>query len=326
MSLSSDLCEPMHAIVVDPSRVVLKVVSELIVERGDTVTEFHDSAAALRSVTSDTTVDVLITSLEVQPITGLELCWQARLAAGAQRPLYIVVISSSSDDRRLAEALDCGADDLIAKPVKRVELHARLRAAGRLALAQRHLVLLAETDPLTGLLNRRAFFERLNVELQNRAKSVPISAILFDIDHFKTVNDAYGHDVGDQVIKRIATEAAKFSPLTGRMGGEEFALIVDHHDEKKAIRLADGLRRACTKLAFDADGLPFSVTGSFGVSAWMEGETADKMLKKADIALYQAKAAGRNRVQGSTQPAPPVASDDGLSRIRRRGLSRYAAD
>ena len=151
----------MHAIVVDPSRVVLKLISQLLADRGDRVSQFVDSHAALRCIKADSTVDLLITSLEVQPIAGLELCWEARVAISAGRPLYIIVMSSLRDEQKLAEALDCGADDLIAKPVRKVELNARIRMAGRLKANQLHLVHLAETDPLTGLFNRRAFFTRL---------------------------------------------------------------------------------------------------------------------------------------------------------------------
>ena len=152
----------MFAAVVDPSRVVLKLIAKLLAERGGTSIEFTNSSAALRRVKEDIAIDTLITSLEVQPLTGLELCWEARMAMPARRPFYIMVMSSLSDESKLAEALDCGADDMIAKPLNPLEFHARMRMAGRLKQAQLHLVRLAETDPLTGLLNRRAFFEQLN--------------------------------------------------------------------------------------------------------------------------------------------------------------------
>jgi two-component system, cell cycle response regulator len=137
--------------VVDPSRVVLKFISGLLAERGDRSSEFQDSNAALRKIQADPAVDVLITSLDVQPMSGLELCWEARTAIPAQRPLCIIVMSSRSDKNKLAEALDCGADDLIDKSANPLELHARLRVAARLKATQLHLVQLAETDPLTGL-------------------------------------------------------------------------------------------------------------------------------------------------------------------------------
>lgn len=294
----------MHAAVVDPSRVILKVVTQLLAQRGDTASEFQDSDAALRRIKSDPSIDVLITSLEVQPISGLELCWETRLAIPAERPLYIIVMSSLSDESRLAEALDCGADDLIAKPVKPLELHARLRMAGRLKAAQLHLVKLAETDPLTALYNRRAFFDRLNERISTPERAASLSAVLLDIDHFKRVNDVYGHDIGDLVIKRIAGEASKVSNLVGRLGGEEYALILEGYPENRAMKLSDTLRRNCAEIPFTVGNETFTVTCSLGVSRWVAGDSADDLLKKADVALYRAKTEGRNRVRsiGYDQP------------------------
>jgi two-component system cell cycle response regulator len=289
----------MHAAVVDPSRVVLKIMMQLLAEQG-TVSGFVDSDSALQCIKNDPTVDVLITSLEVQPMSGLELCWETRLAISAERPLYIIVMSSLGDERKLAEALDCGADDLIAKPVKRIELLARLRMAGRLKSAQLDLVRLTETDPLTGLLNRRAFFDRLTKLLKNPDNAVPVSAIMLDIDQFKRINDIYGHQVGDAVIKRIAIEVDKVAGDVGRLGGEEFAIVLKGYDENRAYSLADNLRQSCANIQFIGNGEPFHVTCSFGVSEWSGIDASDDLLKQADVALYQAKASGRNCVQRAT--------------------------
>lgn len=309
----------MHAVVVDPSRVVLKLVGDLITERGDKVTELMDSASALRLIREDPTVDILITSMEVQPMGGLELCWEARMAVTAQRPLYVIVMSSSgSDEEKLGEALDCGADDLISKPVRRLELHARMRMAGRMKQAQLHLVRLAETDPLTGLLNRRAFFERLSASLVKRKPESALTAILFDIDHFKRINDSYGHDVGDLVLRRIAEEAGTRAALVGRLGGEEFALIMENMELEKVYRLTDSLRRACSAMPFTANGEKFNVTCSFGISIWSGNDIADNLLKRADIALYQAKEAGRNRVQIYGQAIDMEDFPDRVTRKRKR--------
>jgi two-component system, cell cycle response regulator len=308
----------MHVAVVDPSRVVLRLVGDMIGQRGDTVADFLDSASALRAIQNDPSIDVLITSLEVQPLGGFELCWEARLAAKERRPLYIIVMSSLTDDNRLAEALDSGADDLIGKPLRRLELHARLRMAGRLKSAQLHLVRLAETDALTGLLNRRAFFERLQPLLQRAGKDNPLSAMLIDIDHFKQINDTHGHDIGDGVIRRVGQEISKRADIVGRFGGEEFAMILENHDQAKSFRVADSLRRALERLPLGAASHPFSATCSFGVSAALAGDTPDTLLKRADIALYQAKLGGRNRVQMGDPAALATDVPDGTIRKHSR--------
>lgn len=286
----------MHAAVVDPSRVVLKIIAQLLANHGS-VSGFVDSDAALRFIKNDPTVDVLVTSLEVQPMSGLELCWETRLAISPDRPLYVIVMSSLRDESKLAEALDCGADELIAKPVTGIELHARLRMAGRLKSTQLDLVRLTETDSLTGLLNRRAFFARLGKLLKQASNGSPVSAVMLDIDHFKLVNDHYGHQVGDAVIQAIAAEANKIAGIVGRLGGEEFAIVLTGHDENSTYRIADDLRENCAGIQFFENNNPFQVTCSFGVSQWTKEDSPDDLLKKADIALYQAKQSGRNCVK-----------------------------
>jgi diguanylate cyclase (GGDEF)-like protein len=308
----------MHAAVVDPSRVVLKLLTKILAERGDRVTEFTDSDSALRCVKNDPSVDILISSLEVQPLTGLELCWEARMAMPTRRPLYVMVMSSLSDESKLAEALDCGADDLISKPINPLEFHARIRMAGRLKAAQLHRVRLAETDSLTGLFNRRAFFEQLSSKLVNVKPATAPAALLVDIDHFKRVNDSYGHLAGDEVIRLVANEVAKASELPGRLGGEEFAAIVDAVPENRLMKLAENLRRSIAEMTYTADGRTFQVTASIGVSRWMQDDQPDDLLKRADVALYKAKAEGRNRVSSIGDPIVVIPEVQTVVRHHRR--------
>ncbi len=292
----------MHAAIVDRSQVVLKLVAKLFTDRGDAVSTFVNSERALQRIRTDPSIDVLLTSFEVEPLTGLELCWQARLAAGTRRPLYIVLMSSRGDQKHVTQALDCGADDLIAKPISRDQLNARLRMAARLQSLQLHLLKLAETDALTGLFNRRAFFDRLHTRLDEQDGGQPLSAIMFDIDFFKRVNDIHGHQVGDQVIATVAAEAARCGGLAGRLGGEEFALILSGADDAAAFLVSEDFRMRCAALVFHGKDGPFSITCSLGVAGWIEGELADDLLLRADIALYDAKANGRN----CTRTAPVV--------------------
>ncbi|GJD51891.1 hypothetical protein OPKNFCMD_4650 [Methylobacterium crusticola] len=287
----------MHIVVVDPSRVVLKVISGLLTPRGHSVDAFTDSREALGFVTDNASVTALITSLEVRPIGGLELCWSARLLADAHRPLYIITMSSARNARNLAEALDSGSDDFIDKPPGAEELYARLRAAERLTGMQRQLIRLAETDALTGLLNRRAFLQRVTEATDRVGAHGRLGMILVDIDHFKSINDQHGHDVGDAAIRGVSQELAEEAGgIAGRLGGEEFALALPGRSLADAEATAGRLRLRCTQLRFKGSRGPVQLTASFGVSEWSEGETVVGLLKRADIALYEAKTGGRNRV------------------------------
>ncbi len=285
----------MHIVIVDPSRVALKVIAGLLTPQGHAVYAFTDSREALVYLADHEQVDALITSLEVQPIAGLELCWQARLLAETRRPLYIIAMSSLHNTRNLGEALDSGADDFISKPPSAEELHARLRAAQRMTGLQRELIRLAETDTLTGLLNRRAFSARMHEATERLGTNGRLSLVLADIDHFKAVNDTHGHDVGDLAIQAVAGEIAK-AGLAGRLGGEEFGLLLPGLDALQATEVAQGLRLRCQALLVKGHRGPIRLTCSFGISEWSEGETIEGLLKRADIALYDAKAAGRNAV------------------------------
>ncbi|KAA2236518.1 GGDEF domain-containing protein [Salinarimonas soli] len=286
----------MHIVIVDPSRVALKVISGLLTPNGHFVHAFTDSREALVFLADNEFVDALITSLEVQPIAGLELCWQARLLAETRRPLYIIAMSSLHNTRNLGEALDSGADDFISKPPSAEELHARLRAAQRLTGLQRELIRLAETDPLTGLLNRRAFTTRSREATERLGPHSPLSLVLVDIDHFKAVNDTHGHDVGDLAIQAVAAELAKVGGIAGRLGGEEFGVLLPGQSAIHATEVANALRLRCQALLIKGHRGPVRLTCSFGISEWSDGETVEGLLKRADIALYDAKAAGRNSV------------------------------
>ncbi|MDR7035296.1 MULTISPECIES: GGDEF domain-containing response regulator [Methylobacterium] len=285
----------MHIVIVDSSRVVLKIVAGLLEPRGHRVDAFTDSQEALDFLTQTASVRVLITSLEVRPLSGLELCWSARLLAEARRPLYVVTMSSARNARNLAEALDSGADDFIEKPPGAEELHARLRAAERLTTLQDELIRLAETDPLTGLLNRRAFFARMEAAADRVGNHGRMAAILVDIDHFKRINDEHGHDVGDAAIQAVARLIGA-EGIVGRLGGEEFAVALPHRSLEEGEAHAGRLRLLARDLRIRGSRGPVRLTCSFGVSGWSEGETVAGLLKRADIALYEAKSSGRDRV------------------------------
>jgi two-component system, cell cycle response regulator len=287
----------MRILLVDPGRTALKIVTRLL-EAGDhEVRGFTDEMDALDYLGRDPDVDALLTSVELGRMSGLELCWQARIVAGDRRPLYIIVMSSNYERGHLIEALDSGADDFIGKPPVTEELYARLRAASRVVGMQRDLIRLASTDPLTGSLNRRAFFRLAGEACERAASGKQLSAVMMDIDHFKKINDFYGHDVGDTVLRGVAEQAAKIDgAVFGRLGGEEFAMMLEGRNAQQAHVVADGLRVLMTQLSFPSSKGAVSLTCSFGVTEHHAGDAIDSMLKRADVALYEAKTNGRNRV------------------------------
>lgn len=303
----------MQIVVVDSSQVVLRVIGSLLEARGHTVHEFTESDAALAFVTEVPEVRVLITSLEVRPMNGLELCWAVRLLAEDRRPLHIITMSSANSVHNLAEALDSGADDFIEKPPRAEELHARLRAAERMAKLQEELIRLAETDGLTGLLNRRTFRERIDTVMARGITERPPSLIVVDIDHFKRINDLHGHDVGDQAIRAVA-ELLHEAGIVGRLGGEEFGIFLPERDLKSALLHAEGLRVRVRALRIACGDGTIGLTCSFGVSTWAETDSVAALIKRADVALYEAKAAGRNRVMTE-------ALQSGLGLLSRPGVS-----
>jgi two-component system cell cycle response regulator len=286
----------MRVVLVDPSRTVLKLVGRMLEARGHEVRAFTDGQAALDCIKSDLSVGALITSAELVFMSGMELCWEARLLATCNRQIYVILMSSSQDRHTLIEALDSGADDYIGKPPIAEELYARLRAAERVAAMHDELIRLATTDPLTGVLNRRAFFERAREVCARADAGGTLSAIVFDIDHFKRVNDLYGHDVGDRAIRAVAQAAANEELIVGRLGGEEFAALVDGQGLDHALVLAERMRQRMASLKFDTSHGRLTLTCSLGVSEWESGDTIDLLLKRADVALYAAKTGGRNRV------------------------------
>ena len=199
----------------------------MLAARDHEVRTFADGQEALACIKSDPDVGAVITAPEPHSMSGLELCWETRLVAGSQRPIYVILMSGSTSEDRLAVALDHGADDILNNPPAADELYARLRAAERFGHMQRELIRLAVTDSLTGMYNRRGFFEQAMQPCQRAAKGAPLCAIMADIDHFKRINDGHGHDAGDKAIFAVAHELMSGSWHAGRLGGEEFALLLE---------------------------------------------------------------------------------------------------
>jgi two-component system cell cycle response regulator len=286
----------MRVVLVEPSSTAADYVGRMLAARHHEVRAFADGHEALACIKSDQNVGAVITAAEPHSISGLELCWETRLVAGSQRPIYVILMSASTSEDRLAVALDHGADDILNNPPAAEELYARLRAAERFGHMQRELIRLAVTDSLTGMLNRRGFFDQAVQPCLRAQKGAPLCAIMADIDYFKQINDGHGHDAGDKAIFAVAHELMSGSWHAGRLGGEEFALLLEGRAMAEAAAIAETLREQIAALRIPVGEDRFALTCSFGISEWQEGDSIDPLLKRADMALYEAKIAGRDRV------------------------------
>lgn len=309
----------MRIALVDPSRAVQRAMTEMIAPGEHEVIAFSEGQKALDCIGADDTVRALITSVQLADISGIQLCAAARKLVGSRRALFIIVMSSTEDYETVVKALDNGADDFIRKPPFPEELRARLRAADRLTSMQRDLIKYATTDSLTGLLNRRAFFTDAAEACKATGSGKPLSAIIFDIDHFKRVNDTHGHQAGDVVLASLsAAVKTASSGIIGRLGGEEFCLL-ESCDLDDAVEVAENLRRSIKTLRYPQWGLS-GVTCSFGVAEWESGDTIDRILRRADMAMYEAKSKGRDCVIAADSFAVTDRHEErqGIARTRLR--------
>jgi diguanylate cyclase (GGDEF)-like protein len=247
---------------------------------------------------------------------GLEVVQRVR-ALPTDRPPYIIMLTANSGKQNMIAGLDAGANDYLTKPFDAEILRARLDVGRRmvelqdeLSHSRQALAYLATHDPLTELPNRRTILERFGKELAHAQRHGDcLSVGMLDIDHFKVVNDTYGHQVGDDLLRGLAKclmGTCREYDVVGRIGGEEFLVIAPMKAGSPAAPFFDRIRAtvACTGIPTRAG--PKTVTLSIGVATAMESDTPENLLGLADSALYHAKESGRDRVslmERNNQPA-----------------------
>jgi two-component system, cell cycle response regulator len=257
--------------------------------------------------------DLILISTMLTDIDGLRLATQFK-AIESLRNVPIITLVDEDDTQLMLKALELGVNDYLVCPVDNGEMNARIRTQLRRKKYQDSLksnykesVSLAITDALTGLYNRHYLDTHLkNLTQASLENGKPMSTIIMDMDHFKSVNDTYGHDVGDEVLKCLAQliiDATRSSDLVARFGGEEFVVLMPETDFQSAYDVADRIRQTIEQLPMKVSHEVghLSKTVSIGVATLNHaGDTAEAMLKRADNALYAAKHGGRNQVQPKT--------------------------
>jgi two-component system, cell cycle response regulator len=298
---------PATILIADDSLVIRAVVRGGLETEDYIVIEAHDGVTALEQ-TRRCRPDVILLDIEMPGLDGHQVL--ARLKADAELkdiPVVFLTCRTGMDD--VVAGLRGGAQDYLKKPFEPAELLARVGSAVHVKrlqdqLWQRNAELdrMTRTDSLTGLYNRR----HLEQELHNQLSSAdrhhdPLSVILLDIDHFKNVNDTFGHPAGDLVLDEFArrlNQGLRAGDIAGRWGGEEFMVILPRTDLTSAVDVAERIRTLIAATTFNAAGQRITVTVSGGCAL---GPTEDPgaLIQVADTHLYQAKASGRNRILAS---------------------------
>jgi len=302
-------------LIVEDNPVSRKLLEKTLKKCGYTVVSASTGEEALKKLQEDF-FPIVITDWMMPGMDGLQLCREIRTM---DLPGYVFIILLTAKDTKedLIEGLEAGADDYLTKPVNFPELKARLKSGIRILELERSLKkaneeirLLSITDSLTGCYNRHFLMERLRHEIKRaRRYNHALAVIMCDIDHFKKVNDLYGHQVGDLVLKSfsktISSAIRKDVDWVARYGGEEFLVVLPETTWQGAMALAERLRRLVAEVKTATPHGDIQITASFGVAGFDrsvpdECVSLEQLINAADTYMYLAKQEGRDRVKGGT--------------------------
>jgi two-component system, cell cycle response regulator len=296
-----------RVLIADDDLVSRSLLRRVLHQWGFEVETMCDGAQAWEALQHPDAPSLVVLDWMMPGMDGVEVCRRVR-GLQAENPPYIVLLTARDGKGDIVTGLDAGANDYVGKPFDRDELLARLQVGrrfvelnGKLLETQKTLARLARTDALTGAMNRRAILEELDrrmTEARSAHRSLGIGVL--DIDHFKRINDEYGHAAGDSALREVVERSV--SSLTddagqtfGRIGGEEFLVVLPDTDRGALTVLLEHMRRAVASSPVRFEDFASPVTVSIG-GALDHGRSVDDLMKAADAALYRAKADGRDRV------------------------------
>lgn len=283
-------------LIVDDTETNIDILLELLGEKYDVIVAL-DGVSALEIV-DENQVDLILLDIMMPQIDGYEVCKRLKSKESSSN-IPIIFITARDDENSIEKAYEAGALDYITKPFKAIELLARVNVQLKVKELINHLDFISSYDEMTGIYNRRKFFELSEKKfVQNKSD---LYAVMIDIDKFKNINDNYGHPMGDNVIKLVAKTISKQlsdDAIFGRLGGEEFAIVCNYSSSSGVVENIEKIREAIENLEIISDnGDSIKFTISEGVAkASQETKNLDELLKYADMSLYEAKGLGRNRV------------------------------
>jgi two-component system, cell cycle response regulator len=298
-------------LVADDSAVCRKLFEQILYGEAYAVTYASNGSEAMH-ILKEKSPPIVVTDWFMPDFSGLDLCRYIR-ADHSSPYTYVILITSNQDRNGVLQALEAGADDYVVKPFDAGEMLARIGVGRRIVELHRQLEdrsaqleEVASTDALTGLPNRRAIEAWAEKQLRGAARhGFPIWVVLGDLDSFKEINDSYGHEAGDTVLRTFADtlrRLTRISDMCGRLGGDEFLIVVSHVSAVNIELAINRFRELPGALTFPFAGRSVRISATFGVAGSESGSVRDfdLLVRAADQMLYQAKRAGRNRVLVAT--------------------------
>jgi diguanylate cyclase (GGDEF)-like protein len=286
-------------LVVDDTKFYRAIISQLLTVHQYIVLEAGDGVEALKIIKKNPGIELVLTDYNMPNMDGFELTKQLR-SKFRRDDMAIIGLSDQVDPILSAQFIKYGANDFINKPFLNEEFYCRVTQAVEGLEHLNRIKELSNKDFLTGLYNRRFFFEvGGNLMASSKRKQIKLAVALLDIDYFKKINDTYGHDAGDEVLRHLAQMLKtrfRDSDIVARIGGEEFCILLVNSDHVFVFDIFEKLRKSIEKTEVSVNGHNIKFTASFGVCTRLT-DSLETMIKQADILLYQAKEEGRNRVK-----------------------------
>lgn len=302
----------MRILIAEDDLVTRRVLTTMLHKWGHETVVTCDGDQAWEALQGQDAPHLAILDWMMPGLDGVEVCSRLRTLERDICP-YVILLTGMSQKKDLLNGFNAGADDYVIKPFDPDELNVRIRAGERIVnlqieslVARDALRRLATYDYLTGLRNRAAILDELRREFERAPRmDLPVNVVMVDVDHFKDINDTYGHSFGDKILtelaKRMVSEVRSYEAI-GRYGGEEFLIVLTGCDVSGAGKQAERVRHCVAAKGFRVQGVKVDVTISLGVasSCQIERPAQELLIEMADAAMYRAKRTGRNRVEVAT--------------------------